>query len=153
VPKLTHLLPPPHAAKREPNVGQPKSLGNISDIRCRICRHWFIIAQAGLCSMFLVRVHLSSVWASASAACRRPWVLLGPASFSARLFSARSARGAQRPRCRVPAVSVLARGFRRCCLGRPSVLIRSQGMSGARLEWGSGHRVWWMGRGKGVGVS
>jgi len=71
----------------------------------------------------------------------------------ARLFSARSARGAQSPRFRLPAASVLARGFRRCCLGRPWVLIRSQGMPGARLEWGSGQMVGWMGRGKGLGVS
>ena len=36
----------------------------------------------------------------------------------------RSARDAQSPRFRLPAASVLARGFRRCCLGRPWVLIR-----------------------------
>ena len=64
----------------EPNVGRPKGLGNISDIRCRICRHWFIIARTGLRSVFSVRVHLSNVWSSASVARRRPWVLLGPAS-------------------------------------------------------------------------
>ena len=148
----TRLLYPP-TRSMEPNVGRPKGLGNISDIRCRICRHWFIIARAGLCSVFSARVHVNNVWASASAACRRPWVLLGPASFRARLFSARSARGAQSPRFRLPAASVLARGFRRCCLGRPWVLIRSQGMPGARLEWGSGQMVGWMGRGKGLGVS
>ena len=68
-------------------------------------------------------------------------------------FFFRSANGAQSPRFRLPAVSVLARGFRRCCLGRFWVLIRSQGMPGARLEWGSGQLVGWMGRGKGLGVS
>ena len=69
------------------------------------------------------------------------WVLIrSPNLPGARLCSGRSARGAQSPRrrLRLPASSVLARGFRRCCLGRPWVLIRSQGMPGARLEWGSG---------------
>ena len=98
----THLLPPP-TRPMEPNVGRPKGLGNISDIRCRICRHWFIIARAGLYSVFSVRVHLSNVWASASAACRRPWVLLGPASFRARLFSSdpRAAHRARVVGCRL----------------------------------------------------
>ena len=50
----THLLPPP-TRPMEPNVGRPKGLGNISDIRCRICRHWFIIARAGLYSAFSAR--------------------------------------------------------------------------------------------------
>ena len=56
----THLLSPP-TRPMEPNVGRPKGLGNISDIRCRIYRHWFIIARAFLCSVFAVRVNLSNV--------------------------------------------------------------------------------------------
>ena len=87
----TQLLSPP-TRPMEPNVGRPKGLGNISDIRCRICRHWFIIARAGLCSVFSVRVHLNNVWASPSSACRHPCVLLGPASFL------RDPRGAHRAR-------------------------------------------------------
>jgi len=76
----TRLLSPP-TRPMEPNVGRPKGLGNISDIRCRICRHWFIIARAGLYSVFSARVHLNNVWASASAACHHPLVLLEPVSF------------------------------------------------------------------------
>ena len=80
---------PPHAAKREPNVGQPKGLGNISDIRCRISRHWFIIAPAGLGSVGSVRGHLceavtSAATASVALGCASSRsVCLGPASLLA----------------------------------------------------------------------
>ena len=68
----------------EPNVGRPKGLGNISDIRCRICRHWFIIAREGPLSVFSVRVHLSNVWPLLPVVvlgCSWAPPLLGPASF------------------------------------------------------------------------